>query len=80
MRNAFFFFINRLNISFDGYWKLRFASIFSILQISGVAVLEAMQILTETINNQALAREFKLISERLEQGRGNEQKREEAEE
>lgn len=49
---------------------VRFASIFSILQTSGVAVLEAMQILTETINNQALAREFKLIAERLEQGRG----------
>jgi len=48
----------------------RFASIFSILQASGVSVLDAMQILTETINNQAIAKEFDLISLRLEQGRG----------
>ena len=48
----------------------RFASIFSILQASGVAVLDSMQILSETIGNRAIAKEFDLISERLEQGRG----------
>ena len=48
----------------------RFASIFSILQASGVTVLDAMQILSETINNRAIGKEFELISERLEQGRG----------
>jgi len=48
----------------------RFASIFSILQSSGVAVLESMQILSGTINNKAIAREFGKIMERLEEGRG----------
>ncbi|MEJ2155588.1 MAG: type II secretion system F family protein [Desulfobacteraceae bacterium] len=48
----------------------RFASIFSILQSSGVAVLESMQILSGTINNEAVSREFRKITERLEEGRG----------
>ncbi len=48
----------------------RFASIFSILQSSGVAVLESMQILSGTINNTAIAWEFRKITERLEEGRG----------
>ena len=48
----------------------RFASIFSILQSSGVSVLDAMKILSETINNKAIANELDLISERLVQGRG----------
>ena len=48
----------------------RFASIFSILQSSGVAILESMQILSGTINNTAIAREFNKITERLEEGRG----------
>lgn len=48
----------------------RFASIFSILQSSGVAVLDSMRILSETINNSAIAREFDLLTERLEEGRG----------
>jgi type IV pilus assembly protein PilC len=48
----------------------RFASIFSILQSSGVAVLEAMGILSRTINNTAISQEFEQITERLEEGRG----------
>lgn len=48
----------------------RFASIFSILHGSGVAVLECIRILTGTIGNQAIAREFDFIGERLEEGRG----------
>ena len=48
----------------------RFASIFSILQSSGVAVLESMQILSGTINNAAISLEFGHIAERLEEGRG----------
>ncbi|MBW2178636.1 MAG: type II secretion system F family protein, partial [Deltaproteobacteria bacterium] len=48
----------------------RFASIFSILQASGVAVLECIRILTGTIGNRAIANEFDFISERLEEGRG----------
>jgi type IV pilus assembly protein PilC len=48
----------------------RFASIFSILQSSGVAVLDSMRILQETINNRAIAQEFDRLAERLEEGRG----------
>ncbi len=48
----------------------RFASIFAILQASGISVLETMSILSETINNAALSRAFENITERLEEGRG----------
>jgi type IV pilus assembly protein PilC len=48
----------------------RFASIFSILQSSGVTVLESIDILAETISNAAVTREFKRIKELLTEGRG----------
>lgn len=48
----------------------RFASIFSILQSSGINVLETMRILGETLNNAAITREFDKIQEKLEEGRG----------
>ncbi|MDA8138962.1 MAG: type II secretion system F family protein, partial [Desulfobacteraceae bacterium] len=48
----------------------RFASIFSILQSSGVAVLESMRILSGTINNRAIAAEFDQLMGQLEEGRG----------
>jgi type IV pilus assembly protein PilC len=48
----------------------RFSSIFSILQSSGIAILESMTILSETIGNAAIAREFERIREMLEEGRG----------
>jgi len=48
----------------------RFASIFAILQASGVSVLESIQILINTIGNAAIAREFTKIREKLEEGRG----------
>ena len=48
----------------------RFASIFAILQKSGVGALESMKILSVTIGNHAIAREFEQINERLEEGRG----------
>ena len=48
----------------------RFAGIFSILQSSGVSALESMRILAGTISNKAIAREFELVTERLEEGRG----------
>ncbi len=48
----------------------RFASIFSILQRSGITVLDSMRILTITIGNSAIAKEFENITERLEEGRG----------
>ncbi len=48
----------------------RFASIFAILQSSGVAVLDTMKILSGTIGNYAIAQEFSRIIEKLEEGRG----------
>ncbi|WDP90800.1 MAG: type II secretion system F family protein [Desulfobacter sp.] len=48
----------------------RFASIFSILQMSGVTVLESMEVLGKTINNAAITKEFEKITELLTEGRG----------
>jgi len=48
----------------------RFASIFSILQSSGVAVLDSMKILSGTIGNAAISQEFDQIIGQLEEGRG----------
>jgi len=48
----------------------RFASIFSILQSSGVSARDSMRILAGTIGNYAIAKEFERINEQLEEGRG----------
>jgi type IV pilus assembly protein PilC len=48
----------------------RFASIFSILQASGVDVLDSMDILSGTIGNAAIGRELEGIKGRLAEGRG----------
>ncbi len=48
----------------------RFASIFSILQTSGITVLESMDVLAKTINNSAITIEFEKIKEMLTAGRG----------
>jgi type IV pilus assembly protein PilC len=48
----------------------RFSSIFAILQSSGVTVLESMDILTNTIANAAITREFVKVKELLTEGRG----------
>jgi len=48
----------------------RFASIFSILQSSGVDVLDSMDILAGTIGNVAVARELEGIKDSLAEGRG----------
>ncbi len=48
----------------------RFASIFAILQASGIQVLQALAILSETIGNAAIAKEFDRIKEQIREGRG----------
>jgi type IV pilus assembly protein PilC len=48
----------------------RFASIFAILQASGVHVLDAIKILSGTIGNAAIAREFDRIRDQVEEGKG----------
>ena len=48
----------------------RFASIFAILQTSGVPVMQSLNILSVTIGNAAIAREFDYVRDRIEQGAG----------
>lgn len=48
----------------------RFASIFAILQASGIHVLESMRILSGTIGNAVISREFSRIQDSMEQGKG----------
>ncbi len=48
----------------------RFASIGSILQASGISILEAMNILSGVIGNAAIERQFVKISENLREGKG----------
>jgi type II secretory pathway component PulF len=48
----------------------RFASIFSILQASGVDVLDSMDILSGTIGNTAIGGELNSIKDSLAEGRG----------
>jgi type IV pilus assembly protein PilC len=48
----------------------RFASIFSILQASGVDILQTMDILTDTIGNAAISNELDGIKNRLAEGHG----------
>jgi len=48
----------------------RFASVFSILQSSGIPVLNSLEILSGTIGNQAITRQFNRIRNRVEEGSG----------
>ena len=48
----------------------RFASIFSILQASGVGIMDSVKILAGAIGNAAIARELATMEKNLEQGRG----------
>lgn len=48
----------------------RFASIFALLQSSGVSILETVGILADTIGNDAISKEFHNLREKLQEGRG----------
>jgi len=48
----------------------RFASIFSILQSSGVPIMSAIQILSGTIGNKVITGQFDKLKDKLEQGAG----------
>ncbi|MFP4257290.1 MAG: type II secretion system F family protein, partial [Desulfobacterales bacterium] len=48
----------------------RFAAIFAILQTSGVSILQAIEVLSGTIGNSAISKEFEEIQEQLKEGRG----------
>ncbi len=48
----------------------RFASIFAILQTSGVPVMQSLGILSVTIGNAAISRDFDYVRDRIEEGAG----------
>jgi len=48
----------------------RFASIFAILQTSGVPIMQSLTILSATMGNEALTRTFDDIRERIKEGAG----------
>jgi type IV pilus assembly protein PilC len=48
----------------------RFASIFAILQASGVPVTQTLTILSDTIGNEAIARSFNYVKEKIQEGSG----------
>ena len=59
-----------LGVVFNKAAMSRFGSIFSILQSSGVSILEAMKILAGTIGNAAIAGQLERISALMAEGRG----------
>ena len=48
----------------------RFASIFAILQASGLTILNSLEILSGTIGNAAISREFSNLRNRVQEGKG----------
>jgi type IV pilus assembly protein PilC len=48
----------------------RFASIFAILQASGVPVMQSLAILTDTIGNKAISTEIERVRDRVQEGQG----------
>ena len=70
VRDALFLRVPLLGPLFMKAAMSRFASIFSILQSSGVPVMNSLQILSGTIGNTAIAREFDKVRDRVEEGRG----------
>ena len=70
VRDAFLLRVPLLGPLFMKSAMSRFASIFSILQASGVPVMNSLQILSGTIGNTAIAREFDQVRDRVEEGRG----------
>jgi type IV pilus assembly protein PilC len=70
MRDRFLLRIPILGPVFAKSAMSRFASIFAILQSSGVSVLDSLDILSATIGNAAISREFDRIKELLKEGKG----------
>ncbi|HPD56504.1 MAG TPA: type II secretion system F family protein [Smithellaceae bacterium] len=70
VRDSFYLEIPILGPVFKKAALSRFASIFAILQTSGVPVMQSLTILSETIGNEAIARAFEHLRERIEEGEG----------
>jgi type II secretory pathway component PulF len=69
-RDAFLLKIPLFGPLFQKAAMSRFASIFSILQSSGVQIMTTMKVLIGTIGNKAIAKEFANIQEMMQQGQG----------
>ena len=48
----------------------RFASIFAIMQASGVPVMKTMEVVSDTIGNTAISREFDNVRDQIQEGKG----------
>jgi type IV pilus assembly protein PilC len=70
VRDAFLLRIPVLGPLFKKAAMSRFASIFAILQSSGVPVLQSLGILSETIGNAAISRAFDHVRDRVGEGAG----------
>jgi len=69
-RDAFFLAIPIIGTLFKKSAMSRFASIFAILQASGVPVLTTIDILVGTIGNAAISKEFRRIQDLIRSGQG----------
>ncbi|MBW2559495.1 MAG: type II secretion system F family protein [Deltaproteobacteria bacterium] len=69
-RDSFILRLPLLGILFVKAAMSRFASIFSILQASGVSVLTALDILSGTIGNAAISRELSGLKGKIQEGKG----------
>jgi type II secretory pathway component PulF len=69
-RDAFFLKIPLFGTLFQKAAMSRFASIFAILQASGVPVMQSIDILSGTIGNTAISREFDRIRDKIKEGLG----------
>jgi type II secretory pathway component PulF len=69
-RDAFFLALPIIGSLFKKSAMSRFASIFAILQASGVPVLTTIDILVGTIGNAAIAKEFRRVQELIRSGQG----------
>jgi len=70
VRDSFLLRVPVLGPLFQKAAMSRFASIFAILQSSGVPVMQSLTILSDTIGNAAIARSFNYVREKIEEGSG----------
>ena len=70
MRDTFLLELPILGPLFKKAALSRFASIFAILQTSGVPVMQSLSILSATIGNAAISRDFDYVRDRIEEGAG----------
>lgn len=70
MLDAFFLKFPLFGPLFQKAAMSRFASIFAILQSSGVPVMQALAILTDTIGNKAISTEIDKVRARVQEGQG----------